>query len=80
MKPLGNKVLIQPDSPTNVSEGGILLANPKTPDTGVVIEVSTDTELQVEKGDRVKFLLGQGLQIEGLLLIEEHNILFKYDK
>lgn len=76
MKPLGNKVLIQPDSPSEVTQGGIILTQAKKADTGLVLKVSEDQEFQVKEGDRVRFVLGQGIEVEGLLLIEEHNILY----
>lgn len=76
--PIGNRVFIQPDSATNISDGGIIMAKEKTPNTGVVVCVSADTESVLVPGDRVRFIEGSGLEENGLLLIDQTNILYVY--
>lgn len=71
--PIGNKVLIKPDAPLNVTQGGILISNPIEPSEGEIIAVSKDIEMPVKVGDRVNFE-GGGLKVDGLLLISVEKI------
>lgn len=78
--PIGNKVFIRPDSATNISEGGIIMTKEKAPNTGVVVCISADTESVLRVGDKVRFIEGAGLEENGLLLIDQQNILYIYDR
>lgn len=68
IKPVGTKILILPDSPSEVSEGGIIITNPKPVEFGEVVAVSEDIDCPLKVGDRVNFEPG-GLQVEGYLLM-----------
>lgn len=78
--PIGNKVFIQPDSATNVSDGGIILANEKPVNTGIVLFVSREGNGSVKPGDRVRFLENAGIQEHDMLLIDETHILYIYGR
>lgn len=59
-RPLGDRVIVQQDSPDSKTEGGILLPDQmqKKPNVGVVVAINTAPDMNPQnltKGDRVLF-------------------------
>ena len=91
ISPLENRVLVRPEKDKdNVSEGGIYRPDTveKNVATGTVVAagpgqlLATGAGLQmkensVKEGDVVLFRRGLGLDIDGLLLLEEFEVLAK---
>lgn len=79
--PVGKKVLIQPQEDYDVAhQGTIIRVSKKIPDIGLVVRVSPDIEApQVKEGDLVKYLPNHRIEEEDGILIDEDNILLKYN-
>jgi len=88
-KPLGDKVLVKPNTSTDVTPGGIVLPDSakERPQEGVVVAVGPGrtldsgkkAELSVEEGDTVIYSKygGTEIKIEGVehLILDESSIL-----
>lgn len=68
MKPLGNRILVQPDEVASETETGLIIPDTsmETPKTGLVLEVGPDVKT-IKSGDRVAFSehAGSKVKIDG---------------
>jgi co-chaperonin GroES (HSP10) len=80
MIPVGNKVLIQPDTPEKKTEAGLIIPSKQKPSTGVVLALSEDYEFAVAVGDRVQYNNRKVEELEdGKVLVPEDFIEFKFN-
>ncbi|HMG14029.1 MAG TPA: co-chaperone GroES [Saprospiraceae bacterium] len=84
MKPINDRVLIQPDPAEEITKGGIIIPDTakEKPQRGQVVAVGPgkdDNKMTVKKGDVVLYgkYAGQELKIEGkdYLIMREDDIL-----
>jgi len=81
LRPVANRVVIQPDAKADKSAGGVILPEKGKPKqlTGTVIAVGpgrSNEKMIVKKGDSVIFGEYSGTEIgDGLIVMEEHHIL-----
>lgn len=68
MKPLGNRILVQPDEVASETETGLIIPDTsmETPKTGLVLEVGPEVKT-IKSGDRVAFSehAGSKVKIDG---------------
>ena len=68
MKPLGNRILVQPDEVASETDTGLIIPDTsmETPKTGLVLEVGPDVKT-IKSGDRVAFSehAGSKVKIDG---------------
>lgn len=77
IQPLGDKVLIRPDAPEELSSGGIILAAKKVADTGTVVAVSKDMEMPVSVGQKVRYIPNTRETLDdGTILLSEQHLLY----
>jgi chaperonin GroES len=79
-RPLGDKVLIQPEPAEEKSEGGIINPRPKVPNTGKILAVSPDYQFDVAVGDRILYNPTHRKELEdGTILLSEQHIELIYN-
>jgi len=79
MKPLGDRVLVEPKKPEEKQNGIILIDQSKKQDTGVVILIGVKTQI-IKIGDVVQYYPNAGIQVpykdrQCLLLSEENEVI-----
>lgn len=76
-KPVGDKVIIQPEELPDRTVAGIILAAKRTRDTGTIVAVSEDFEASVSVGQKVRYLPGTAEALDnGTILLSEDKILY----
>jgi chaperonin GroES len=65
MKPLGNRILVQPDEVASETETGLIIPDTsmETPKTGLVLEVGPEVKT-IKSGDRVAFSEHAGSKVK----------------
>lgn len=79
VKPLHNKIIVQPQEATTMSKGGIIIPDTakEKPQKGVVVAIGTSKDLVVKVNNEILFGKYAGIEIE---LNDEKYLIMREDE
>lgn len=81
LKPLGDRVVIEPIEQDSMTAGGIVLPDTakEKPQQGTVLAIGPDVEAELAEGDRVMYAKYAGTEVKtdgkDVIILSEENIL-----